>query len=239
MKTIVLTGDSRGLGNTITRTLLESDYRVIGLSRRQPQNFEALKSQHGDDYVHLEFDLSSPEKIEDLYKDKLKPEGPLDGLVNNAALAHDDLVTNAEAEGLETLFQVNVISPILLTKRLIRDMLLHRENGSIVHVSSVSARKGFRGLSLYASTKGALESFSRGVAREWGERDIRSNCVAPGFMETDMTGTLSEDQKEQIYNRTSLGEAVDPESVAESVEFLLSDKASSITGEVLNVDAGA
>lgn len=91
---------------------------------------------------------------------------------------------------------------------------------------------------MYGSSKGALESFSLGVAREWGERNIRSNCVAPGFMDTDMTSTLDDQQKDRIYDRTSLGEPTDQISVAETVTFLLSDAAKSITGEVIRVDSG-
>jgi len=147
-------------------------------------------------------------------------------------------VTNAEAATLERLFAVNVLSPMMLSKYAIRDMILHRTAGSLVHVSSVSTATGYKGLSMYGATKGALEAFSLGVAREWGERGIRSNCVAPGFMNTAMTETLDESQKERIYDRTGLGEPTDPGDVAEMVAFLLSDAAASITGEVVRIDAG-
>jgi 3-oxoacyl-[acyl-carrier protein] reductase len=136
------------------------------------------------------------------------------------------------------MFNVNVISPILLTKVTLRDMMLNRTEGSLVHISSVSTATGYKGLSMYGATKGGLESFSLGVAREWGERGIRSNCIAPGFMNTDMTSTLDEEQKNRIYDRTGLGKPTDPKSVAESVQFLLSDAASSITGEVIRIDSG-
>jgi 3-oxoacyl-[acyl-carrier protein] reductase len=126
----------------------------------------------------------------------------------------------------------------MLTKYTLRDMMLNRTEGSIVHISSVSTATGYKGLSMYGATKGALESFSLGVAREWGERGIRSNCIAPGFMDTDMTSTLTEDQKTRIYDRTGLGEPTDEKSVANTVEFLLSEASSSITGEIIRVDAG-
>jgi len=173
-----------------------------------------------------------------LYEDELKPRGLICGLVNNAAIAYDDLVTNASIGDLRHLFAVNVVSPIVLTKYVLRDMVLNGTEGSLIHVSSVSTATGYKGLSMYGATKGALESFSLSVAREWGERGIRSNCVAPGFMETDMTATLEPEEKDRIYERTSLGQPTDRTPVAETIAFLLSPSAASVTGEVVRVDAG-
>ena len=98
---------------------------------------------------------------------ELKPRGPIHGFVNNAAFAYDDL-TNMQLKKLKNMFEVNVFSPMLLTKYILRDMLLNKIEGSIVHVSSISAHTGYKGLSMYASTKGALESFSKNISREWG-----------------------------------------------------------------------
>lgn len=126
----------------------------------------------------------------------------------------------------------------MLAKYVIRDMILNGVAGSIVNITSVSAHTGYKGLSMYASTKGALEAFSLGVAREWGSKGIRSNCVAPGFMETTMSDSLTVDQKNRIYGRTSLKAATSIKSVADTVKFLLSDSASSITGTILHVDNG-
>lgn len=238
MKTIVVTGDSRGLGADIVRKILENNYNVIGISRNENTQVEAFHGEYPDRYSHINFDLSNPDSIRNLYQSKLKPQGPIFGVVNNAAAAYDDILTNADTDHLNHTFNVNVISAILLSKFAIRDMILHQTEGSLVHISSVSTSTGYKGLSMYAATKGALEAFSLGVAREWGERGIRSNCVAPGFMETDMTSNLTEDQKERIYSRTGLKESTDQGSVAESVLFLLKDDSKSITGETLRVDAG-
>jgi len=158
--------------------------------------------------------------------------------VNNAAMPYDDIVTNIDRDILSTMFEVNVISPMMLTKYTLRDMMLNRTEGSIVHISSVSTATGYKGLSMYGATKGALESFSLSVAREWGERGIRSNCIAPGFMDTQMTSSLTEEQKNRIYDRTGLGEPTNEESVAKTVEFLLTEASDSITGETIRVDAG-
>ena len=117
-------------------------------------------------------------------------------------------------------------------------MLFHRIAGCIVHISSISVHTGYKGLAMYASTKGALEAFSKNTAREWGVRGIRSNCLVAGFMETNMSSTLTDEQKNRIYNRTSLKKATEVGSVANMVEFLLSEKAASITGQNIFVDSG-
>ena len=117
-------------------------------------------------------------------------------------------------------------------------MLLHKISGSIVHVSSISVHTGYKGLAMYASTKGALEAFSKNTAREWGEYGIRSNCVVAGFMETSMNAGLTQDQKNRIYNRTSLKKPTTLHSVAKTIMFLMSDDAESITGQTMNVDSG-
>ena len=126
----------------------------------------------------------------------------------------------------------------MLTKHVIRNMLLHNIQGSIVHISSVSVHTGYKGLAMYASTKGALEAFSRTTAREWGERGIRSNCLVAGFMETGMSSTLSANQKDRIFKRTSLKKPTELASVANMVEYLLSDKSLSVTGSNVFVDSG-
>jgi len=235
---VVVTGDSGTLGTAIVKELLSHDYTVIGISRRLTREIQELTSVFVDRYKHISFDLSQPEKIEDLYHSELKGLGPIYGLVNNAAYAYDEIVTNASIEEIERMFRVNVYSPIMLTKYVLRDMLLHDVAGSIVHVSSVSAHTGYRGLSMYAASKAAIEAFSKTVAREWGVRGIRSNCVAPGFMETHMSASLTEEQKKRIYQRTSLRIPTSVEDVAKLIRFLLSDESKSITGTTIHIDCG-
>ncbi len=162
----------------------------------------------------------------------------LAGVVNNAGVAYDDLISNSNVDKIDAMFRTNVYAPMEITRFAIRNMLLHQTAGSIVHVSSICARKGYKGLSMYAATKGAIESFSRGIAREWGSRGIRSNCVVPGFMATDMSATLTEEQQLKIYQRTSLGIATDISSVASTIQFLLGPESRSITGQDVVVDSG-
>lgn len=223
MKTILLTGDSRGVGLNLKNLLIRKGYNVIGVSRNSED---------------IQYDLTDVEGIKTLYKTQIKPLGPIDGFVNNAALAYDDIISNLSFSQLEIMYKVNVFSPMMLTKYMLRDMLLNKTKGSIIHISSISAHTGYKGLAMYASTKGALEAFSKNTAREWGALGIRSNVVCPGFMDTDMSSKLGDNQKSKIFNRNSKKSPIDIESVSETIEFLLSNKSRSITGEIIHVDNG-
>lgn len=234
---IILTGASKGLGLTTAQILLESGCSVYAINRSITPEIELLQNQFPDLYL-IEFDLSKTEGLEDFFKTKFPFNLQIHGIVNNAAMAYDDLITNLSLPELETMYRVNVFSPMILTKLVIRHMLFHQIRGSIVHVSSISVHTGYKGLAMYASTKGALEAFSKNTAREWGEKGIRSNCVVAGFMETQMSSTLKEDQKNRIYQRTALKLPTSKDSVAETIAFLLSDKAASITGQNIFVDSG-
>jgi 3-oxoacyl-[acyl-carrier protein] reductase len=153
-------------------------------------------------------------------------------------MAYDDIITNLDYESLDKMYMVNVFSPMMLTKYALRDMLLNKVKGSIVHISSISAHTGYKGLAMYASTKGAMEAFSKNTSREWGQLEIRSNVVCPGFMDTEMSSTLSDDQKNRIFNRNSMKKPVEVDVVASSVLFLLGDGSKGITGQILHVDNG-
>lgn len=245
---ILLTGGTRGLGRSIAESLLSRGDHVWILARDSesaardwPAEWPAECEPKWREQLHwVQADLSDIAGLKGALSQGIDSHTiPFDGLVNNAAIAYDDLVTNLSLNELERSFRVNVFAPMELTRFVIRNMLLHRRAGSLVHISSICSRTGYKGLAMYGATKGALESFSKGVAREWGSRGIRSNCVLPGFMETDMSGGLSVEQREKIYHRTSLRQATDLESVASTVCFLLSDASRSITGQDIIVDAGS
>lgn len=234
-----MTGGSRGLGLVICRQLIADGYRLYEVSRSMSAELESLKSEFPDRLRHIPFDLEQNGNVrEQIFRDGIGDDVPLHGLVNNAAIAYDDLVTNLNLEALESMFRVNVFSAMMCSKYAIRNMLLHRVAGSLVHISSISVHTGYKGLAMYAASKGALEAFSKNTAREWGSRGIRSNCIVAGFMPTSMSASLSEEQRNRIYRRTALGQATSPESVAATTAFLLSDASGSTTGQNLFVDSG-
>lgn len=236
---ILVTGCSRGVGLEICRVLLEQGHVVYGIARSCPEEFKALQTEYDGHLFYKSVDLSDSENVkENVFKDFCSSKVQIDGFVNNAAVAYDDIVTNLNIERLKAMYEVNVFTPLMITKNVIRNMILHHTRGAIVHISSISVHTGYKGLAMYASSKGALEAFSKDTAREWGSMGIRSNVVIPGFMATAMSATLTEEQRNKIYARTSLKEATSIRSVAETVAFLLSDKAKSITGQNIHVDNG-
>lgn len=236
---ILVTGCSRGVGLEICRVLLEQGHTVYGIARSCPDEFKALQAKYEGRLLYKSVDLSDSEHVkENVFKDFCGRKVQIDGFVNNAAVAYDDIVTNLNLDRLKAMYEVNVFTPMMMTKNVIRNMILHHTKGAIVHISSISVHTGYKGLAMYASSKGALEAFSKDTAREWGPMGIRSNVVVPGFMATAMSSTLTEEQRGKIYARTSLKDATSIRSVAETVAFLLSEKAESITGQNIHVDNG-
>lgn len=238
-KNILITGCSRGLGLEITKELLLCGANVYGVSRTLTPEFNLLLEEYNGSVFFNQFDLHNTNEVEiKIFKEWLNNKITIHGFVNNAAVAYDDIITNMNADALESMFKVNVFSPLLAVKCVLRNMIFNRTKGSIVHISSISVHTGYKGLSMYASSKGALEAFSKNTAREWGEKQIRSNCLVAGFMETEMSSTLSDQQKDRIFKRTSLKIPTTLNSVAKTVSFLLSDGAESITGQNIHVDSG-
>ena len=236
---ILLTGGSRGLGLVVARQQVELGNTVYVVNRSTSSELNELIRQHGDRVVFTECDLAKPSTIkESVFERLIGNEVPIHGFVSNAAIAYDNLVSNLDLDLVETMFQVNVLSPLALTKLVIRNMLLHQIAGSMVYVSSICCHKGYKGLAMYAATKGAVEAFSINVSREWGSKGIRSNCVVPGFMETSMSSKLQNADREKIFSRAALKEPTSIASVASTIGFLLSDASCSVTGQNFVVDAG-
>jgi len=238
---IFVTGISKGLGLETARIALLRGMTVYGVSRSMTTELEQLMAEFPITLKWMALDLAEDDldvrKV--LFKsDFISNSVPLHGFVNNAAIAYDDIVTNLNQDRLTQMFKVNVFMPMMITKYAIRNMIFNRIKGSIVHLSSISVHTGYKGLAMYAGSKGALEGFSKNTAREWGEQGVRSNCLVAGFMETNMSSTLSTDQKNRIYNRTSMKKPTTLQSVAETILFLLGDGAESITGQNIHVDSG-
>lgn len=234
-KVVVVTGASGGLGSSIVQTLLDANYEVIGVSRREPK-FDVNDHQKSR-FTHIAHDLADVENIHELVKKIKENNKNVFGLVNNAAIGKDGILPTLHNSDIGYQITLNLTSPIILTKYLAREMLVARQ-GRIVNISSIIANSGYRGLSVYAATKGGLEGFSRSLARELGTYGITVNCIAPGFMVTEMTSSLSSVDLERIRNRSALKRFPSVIEVASAVKFLLAPETAGITGSVITVDAG-
>ena len=238
MKTILVTGATRGLGLAISKRLLNDGYHVIGLSRVISTDFLELVNDNGPGLAsHMPFDLNNTSQIAGLFQELYASYGPLYGLVNNAAIGGDGVLATMHHYDITQLLRVNLEAPILMAKFASRRMLVARE-GRIINISSIIGHTGYSGLSVYGATKAGLNGFTKSLSRELGKHHITVNSVAPGFMETDMTLALQGEKLESVRRRTSLG-LPGVTDVAASVAFLLSDDAARITGTVVTVDGGS
>jgi 3-oxoacyl-[acyl-carrier protein] reductase len=241
-KNVLVTGASRGLGLGIARKLAASGYCVIAVARKTSKDLtaaiaEAKRGKKGALHF-VAFDLGKTGEIPELLR-KLRQEfGPFYGLVNNAAVGFDGVLATMHNSQIEELVRVNTLSPIVLTKYAVRSMMSERA-GRIVNVASIIGFTGYSGLSVYAATKASMLGFTRSLAREVGRLGITVNAVAPGFLDTDMTHGMGDEQRRQVTRRSALRRLVSVDDVAETVAFLLSDKARNMTGTVLTVDAGS
>lgn len=242
MRNVIVTGGSRGLGLGIARQLAAAGYRAIALARKENEQLtgamqEAELASPGS-FEFIPVDLADIEGIANFIKKVRKDFGPIYGLVNNAGISFDGNLALMRTSQIEQLVRVNTLSPIVLTKHVARSMI-SEGCGRIVNIASITAFSGYSGLSVYSATKASIIGFTRSLAREVGRLGVNVNAVAPGFVDTDLTHGLSELQRQQITRRSSLKRLTSVTDVANAVEFLLSDKAESITGTVLTVDAGS
>jgi 3-oxoacyl-[acyl-carrier protein] reductase len=157
--------------------------------------------------------------------------------VNNAGTSTDGVLALTSIQSIEQVVRLNTISPMVLTKQVVRGMMADG-GGRIVNMSSIVAGTGYSGLSVYAATKASMVGFTRSLAREVGRMGVTVNAVAPGFVDTEMTQTMTDEQRQRVARRSALNRLVEVADVANAVEFLLSDGAKNITGTVLTVDAG-
>jgi 3-oxoacyl-[acyl-carrier protein] reductase len=236
-----VTGGSRGLGLSIARRLVSAGFRVIAVARKETSQLtsaiEAAERDNPGSFHFVPFDLAEIEKIPELVKTVRKDHGPIYGLVNNAGISFDGVLAIMPSSQIEQLVRVNTLSPILLTKSVVRSMMADGA-GRIVNIASIIGFTGYSGLSVYGATKASMIGFTRSLAREVGRVGVTVNAVAPGFVDTEMTQGLKDEQRQQIARRSALRRLPDVDDVANAVEFLLGDKAKSITGTVLTVDAG-
>ncbi|MEQ1721698.1 MAG: 3-oxoacyl-[acyl-carrier-protein] reductase [Pseudobdellovibrio sp.] len=237
-KKFFVTGGSRGIGAGIVKLLADQGAHVaFTYSTNEAKAQELLKSLSGSGHLCFQLDVSNPDSVEEVVSKLLATWPEIDGVVNNAGITKDQLLLRMKAEDFNQVIQTNLTGVFAVTKAFSKAMLKSRK-GSFVNISSVIGSMGNAGQSNYAASKGGVESFTKSIALELASRGIRANCVAPGYIKSDMTDALTEDQLKNFNEKIPLGRAGEASEVAQTVAFLLSDSASYITGQTLHVNGG-
>jgi len=237
MHNVLVTGGSRGIGLAIGKRLVGAGYNVIATARRES---DELRAAIGESEGRLHFracDLAVIDAIPAYAKLVRDEFGAIYGLVNNAGLGTEGLLATMHNSEIEALVQLNVLSPIILTKYVARQMMADGV-GRIVNISSIIATTGYNGLSVYGATKAAATGFTRSLAREVGKLGITVNAVAPGFIDTELTHNLSDEGRKRIAGRSALRRLPETDDVARMVEYLLGEGGRNVTGTVFTIDAG-
>jgi 3-oxoacyl-[acyl-carrier protein] reductase len=237
MRSVIVTGGSRGLGLAIVLALTAEGYQVIAVARSQTADLLAGIEAAAGRLHFRACDLSRTAELGSFVGTLRKEFGPLYGLVNNAGIGTAGVLSMMPEDQIEALIRLNTVAPVVMTKHVLRSMMVERA-GRIINMASIVASTGYSGLSVYSATKAALLGFTRSLAREVGPLDITVNAIAPGFIATEMTHTLDEKQRDQIARRSALKRMAGADDVAGAVLYLMSDSARNITGTTLTVDAG-
>ena len=236
-RVVLVTGGTKGLGLAIVKSLSKQpSFVIVAAARKESLEITKLVNE-ADNVFFEELDLSESASLHQWAKNFFSKYGAPYGLINNAAIAHDGVLATMHESQIEETISVNVIGNITLTKYMSRKMLTKR-SGRIVNISSIIASTGFNGLSVYAASKAALNGFTKSLASELGRVGITVNSVAPGYMETEMSSGLIDEQLAQIKRRSALRRLATTEEVASIVRYLMTDEAAAVTGTIFTVDAG-
>ena len=229
---VFISGASRGIGNSIAKYFAQNDYIVVGTSRNEFK-FD-VKTEN---LIPVKLDVTSRDDVKKCF-DFLKSENLLpDILINNAGITSDQIFLRMKNEDWDNVIDTNLNGVFNLSKIFVKNMIKNKK-GRIINISSISGLMGNPGQVNYSASKSALNGFTKSLAKELGSRNITVNCVAPGFIETDMTSFLEEDAKKRIEETIPLGRLGKGEDIAKLVAFLASDEASYITGQTISIDGG-
>lgn len=237
MHNVLVTGGSRGIGLAIGKRLAGAGYNVIAVARRESEELAAA-IREAEGRLHFRAcDLATIDAIPAFAKQVRDEFGAIYGLVNNAGLGTEGLLATMHNSEIEALVRLNVLSPIMLTKYVVRHMMADG-GGRIVNISSIIASTGYNGLAVYGATKAAATGFTRSLAREVGKLGITVNAIAPGFIDTELTHNLSDEGRKRIAGRSALRRLPETDDVARMVEYLLGEGGRNVTGTVFTIDAG-
>ena len=238
-RVVVISGGSRGLGAGIVRAYLDAGDRVATCARTSTPEVEAWASDPAtaDRFLFVPADLSNRSDVDAFVNAVVERWETIDVLINNAGVARDGILGLTPDEDIDVVVDLNLKGTLYLTRAVSRRMLAH-QRGHIVNISSIVGRSGYRGLAVYSATKAALDGLTRALARELGSRGIVVNGIAPGYLRTEMSHGLDEDQLQQIVRRTPAGRLGEPADVARAARFLTDPANDYLTGHVLVVDGG-
>jgi len=234
-KKVLITGSTGGIGSSICQ-ILKNNYDLITLGRDKSKLFEQTKVNKSISNFFV-CDLSKPSTVESIVEKITKEVGTIDILINNAGITDDSLFVRMKEESWNKVLDTNLKSNFLLTSLILRNMIKQKW-GRIINITSVVGHTGNPGQSNYCASKSGLIGMSKSIALEVAKRNITVNCISPGFIRTKMTEDLNEDQKENITKKIPLGKIGTPDDVAFCVNFLVSEKASYITGQTIHVNGG-
>ena len=236
-KVILVTGANRGIGLNIIHRLNNDGYTVIGTSRTDDGANIISQEINSNGGKGLKMDVTNQESINSAIKNIQDEYGTLYGLVNNAGITNDNLLMRMTEEQWLSVIETNLTSIYRVTKSIVKDMMKARE-GRIVNIGSIVGMMGNAGQSNYSASKSGLLGFTKSLARELSSRNINVNSISPGFIDTDMTKALSDEQIDNLSKNIPLGRIAESSEVSSVVSFLLSDDSSYITGENINVNGG-
>ena len=233
MKTVLVTGATRGIGNAIAKEFKKNNFSVIGTATSE-LGVATLQEQNIKGYV---LDLNSKDSINSFWEKLENDDQKISVLINNAGITRDNIVLRMSDEEWSDIMNVHLYGTFQLSKRVLK-MMLKEKYGRIINISSASASIGNRGQSNYAAAKAGVEAFTKSLAKEVGKRDITINAVAPGFISTDMTEQNDGVNSEYLIKEIPMGRFGEPEEVADLVSFLCSEQASYITGQTIHINGG-
>ena len=240
MSVALITGARRGIGRVIAETMAKAGYDIAicySGNESAAQETISLCKKYGVQAIYVKADVSNSEDVANMFSEVKSLLGPVDVLVNNAGITKDGLLLRMTEEDFEKVVDINLKGAFLCTKAAIKDML-RAKKGSIINITSIVGVTGNAGQANYSASKAGLIGFTKSVAKEYGSKGITVNAVAPGFIQTAMTDSLPEEVKEAYLKQIPLGRFGTPEDVASVVEFLASEKAAYVTGQVIEVTGG-
>ena len=240
MKTILITGASRGIGADIARFFAKNGYNVVVnyyKSETQAQNLASELGTYGVRAVAIKADVGNPAEVKNLIKQALAVFGKIDVLVNNAGVSLNKLLIDSTTQDIEDVMLTNLLGTIYVTKEMLPSMLSNNY-GKIINIASMWGNYGGSMESVYSASKGGVIAFTKAIAKEVGLSGINVNCVCPGVIVTDMLNNLTIEDMQNLKNQTAIGRVGYPRDISALVYFLASDDASYITGSVINADGG-